>query len=32
MERVLNKETDEDAEDPEEILDSREDHMDVKAA
>ena len=32
MQRVLNNETEEDAEDPEKILDAVEDHMDVKAA
>ena len=32
MQRVLDNETEEDAEDPEKILDAVEDHMDVKAA
>jgi aerobic C4-dicarboxylate transport protein len=32
MRRVLDKETEEDAEDPEKILDAVEDHMATKAA
>jgi len=32
MQRVLNRETEEDAEEPEKVLDAVEDHMDVKAA
>jgi hypothetical protein len=32
MRRVLDNETEEDAEDPEKILDAVQDHMDVKAA
>ena len=32
MQRVLNNETEDDAEEPEKILDATEDHMDVKAA
>ena len=32
MQRVLNNETEEEAEEPEKVLDAVEDHMDVKAA
>jgi len=32
MQRVLDRETDEDAEDPEKVLDAVDEHMDVKAA
>jgi aerobic C4-dicarboxylate transport protein len=32
MGKVLNRETDEEAEDPEKVLDAVEDHMKVKAA
>jgi hypothetical protein len=32
MKRVLNKETDEDAEEPEKVIDAVEEHMPVKPA